>query len=106
MSVSSGVTIAAAWDTQTYLSAAPADANGPRVLSRAFSDADLALVARGITSACDAVDGATDGMVLRPDACRFNPATLRCPAAKDATCLTSDQISALQRAFAGPRTSS
>jgi alpha-beta hydrolase superfamily lysophospholipase len=28
MSVSSGATIAAAWDTQTYLSAAPADANG------------------------------------------------------------------------------
>jgi len=106
MSVSSGATIAAAWDTQTYLSAAPADANGQRVLSRAFSDADLALVARGITSACDAADGATDGMVLRPDACRFNPATLLCPAAKDATCLTSDQISALQRAFAGPRTSS
>ena len=49
MSVSSGATIAAAWDTQTYLSAAPADANGQRVLSRAFSDADLALVARGIT---------------------------------------------------------
>ena len=58
MSVSSGATIAAAWDTQTYLSAAPADANGQRVLSRAFSDADLALVARGITSACDAADGA------------------------------------------------
>ena len=73
MSVSSGATIAAAWDTQTYLSIAPADANGQRVLSRAFSDADLALVARGITAACDAADGATDGMVLRPDACRFDP---------------------------------
>ena len=46
MSVSSGATIAAAWDTQTYFSVAPADANGQRVLSRAFSDADLALVAR------------------------------------------------------------
>ncbi len=45
MSVSSGATIAAAWDTQTYLSAAPVDAQGQRVLSRAFSDADLALVA-------------------------------------------------------------
>ena len=44
MRVSSGATIAAAWDTQTYLSIAPPNAEGQRVLSRAFSDADLALV--------------------------------------------------------------
>ena len=106
MSVSSGATIAAAWDTQTYFSAAPADANGQRVLSRAFSDADLALVARGITAACDAADGAADGMVLRPEACRFDPKTLLCAGAKDTNCLTSDQVAALERAFGGPRTSS
>jgi feruloyl esterase len=106
MSVSSGATIAAAWDTQTYLAAAPVDANGQRVLSRAFSDADLLLVSRSITTACDAADGAADNMVLRPDACRFDPKTLLCAGGKDANCLTSDQVSALQRAFGGPRTSS
>jgi tannase/feruloyl esterase len=106
MSVSSGATIAAAWDTQTYLSAAPVDPNGQRVLSRAFSDADLALIARGITMACDAADGATDGMVLRPDACRFDPKTLQCGGEKDASCLSSDQVAALRRTFGGPRTSS
>ena len=106
MSVSSGATIAAAWDTQTYLSAAPADANGQRVLSRAFSDADLSLVSRGITNACDAADGVADGMVLRPDACRFDPKTLQCRGDKDASCLTPDQVAALERAFGGPRTSS
>jgi hypothetical protein len=76
------------------------------VLSRAFSNADLALVARGITSACDAADGATDDMVLRPDACRFDPNTRLCRGEKDANCLTATQVSALQRAFGGPRTSS
>jgi len=106
MSVSSGATIAAAWDTQTYISVAPVDANGQRVLSRAFSDADLLLIARSITAACDAADGATDGMVLRPDTCRFDPKTLQCGGAKDARCLSSDQVTALQRAFGGPRTSS
>ena len=106
MSVSSGATIAAAWDTQTYLSVAPADANGQRVLSRAFSDADLALVARGVTAACDAADGATDGMVLRPEACRFDPKRLQCAGAKDANCLTSEQVEALERTFGGPRNSS
>jgi catechol 2,3-dioxygenase-like lactoylglutathione lyase family enzyme len=110
MSVSSGATIAAAWDTQTYLSAAPTNTDGQRVLSRAFSDGDLALVARGITAACDAADGAADGMVLRPEACRFDPKTLLCAGAKeagkDASCLTFDQVAALERAFGGPRTSS
>ena len=105
MSVSSGATIAAAWDTQTYLSIAPVNEEGQRVLSRAFSDADLALVARGVTMACDAADGAVDGMVLRPERCRFDPARLRCAAAKEATCLTPEQIAALQKTFDGPRDS-
>jgi feruloyl esterase len=82
---------------------APADEQGQRVLSRAFSDADLALVARGITDACDAADGATDGMVLRPESCRFDPNRLKCAAAKQADCLTAAQVAALQRTFGGPR---
>ena len=86
MSVSSGATIAAAWDTQTYLSIAPANAEGQRVLSQALSDSDLALVARSITTACDTADGAADGMVLRPEACRFDPKRLQCAAAKDSAC--------------------
>jgi feruloyl esterase len=106
MSVSSGATIAAAWDTQTYLSIAPANEQGQRVLTRALSDADLALVARSITEACDAADGASDGMVLRPEACRFDPNRLKCEAAKRPDCLTSDQIAALQKTFGGPRDSS
>ena len=106
MSVSSGATIAAAWDTQTYLFVAPTNTNGQRILSQAFSDADLALVARSITAACDAADGATDGMVLRPEACRFDPKRLQCAGAKDAGCLTSSQATALDRTFAGPRDSS
>ena len=106
MSVSSGATIAAAWDTQTYLSIAPAGADGQRVLSRALSDADLQLVARAITAGCDAADGATDGMVLHPEACRFDPKSLLCAGAKDASCLTGEQAAALERAFGGPRGSS
>jgi feruloyl esterase len=105
MSVSSGATIAAAWDTQTYLSVAPALATGERVLGRAFSDSDLALVARGINTTCDAADGAVDGMVQRPEACRFEPVRLQCAADKQATCLSREQVAALNKAFAGPRDS-
>jgi pimeloyl-ACP methyl ester carboxylesterase len=106
MSVSSGATIAAAWDTQTYLAVAPVNEQGQRVLSRAFSDADLALVARAVITTCDAADGAVDGMVLRPEACRFDPNQLKCEPAKRPDCLTSDQIAALQKTFGGPRDSS
>jgi pimeloyl-ACP methyl ester carboxylesterase len=105
MSVSSGATIAAAWDTITFDAIAPANADGRRILSRAYSAADLDLIARGILSACDADDGVTDGMVQRPDTCRFDPATLRCPGDKNATCLSSAQVDALARAFDGPRDS-
>jgi len=106
MSVSSRATIAAAWDTQTYLSIAPLNADGQRILSQAFSDADLSLVARGVTSACDTADGAMDGMVLHPEACRFDPKRLQCAAAKDPGCLTSAQVAALERTFGGPRDAS
>jgi feruloyl esterase len=106
MRVSSGATIASAWDTQTYLSIAPSNAEGQRVLSRAFSDADLALLSRAILAACDGDDGAMDGMVQRPGACRFTPKMLQCAGGKDATCLSSPQVAALERAFGGPRTSS
>jgi len=106
MRVSSGATMASAWDTQTYLSIAPSNAEGQRVLSRAFSDADLALVSRAIVAACDGDDGARDGMVQRPESCRFTPKTLQCAGEKDATCLSAPQVAALERAFGGPRTAS
>jgi len=105
MSVSSGATIAAAWDTIAYLAVAPVGANGQPILSRAFSNTDLDLVSKAILSSCDATDGATDGMVQRPDTCRFDPAVLRCEAAKTDACLTPAQVGALVRAFDGPHDS-
>lgn len=105
MSVSSGATIAAAWDSILFDAIAPADADGRRILSRAYSPADLDLVARGILATCDAADGVVDGMVQRPDTCRFDPATLRCSGDKTETCLSAAQVDALVRAFDGPRSS-
>jgi hypothetical protein len=105
MSVSSGATIAAAWDTIAFTAAAPPGPDGRPVLSRAFSNADLELVSKAILRACDAVDGAADGMVQRPDQCRFDPAVLRCAGEKTDTCLSAAQVTALTRAFGGPRDS-
>jgi len=106
MSVSSGATIAAVWDTLTYLSIAPADDDGQPVLSQALTPEDLAVVAEGILDACDADDGVVDGMVQRPEACRFEPAALACDEDRSTACLTGEEAEALVEAFAGPSDSS
>jgi hypothetical protein len=105
MRVASGASISAAWESQTYNAIAPQDASGKPILSQAFSNADLALVGKGVLDACDAKDGATDGMVQDAAACQFNPAVLQCTGAKTDACLSAPQVAALQKAFAGPRDS-
>jgi pimeloyl-ACP methyl ester carboxylesterase len=105
MRVSSGATVAAMWNNIEFTRAAPLGADGRPVLSQAFTNADLSLVANAATSACDALDGAADGMINNIKACSFNPAVLQCTGAKTASCLTAPQVTALQRVFAGPRNS-
>ncbi len=102
MRVSKGATIAAAWDTQALAAIAPPGADGKPVLSRAFSDADLALLRKGILDACDAQDGLVDGLVSNPAACRFDPRKLMCEGGKTTDCLTPPQVGALKKMFAGP----
>jgi pimeloyl-ACP methyl ester carboxylesterase len=102
MSVASKATAAAAWDTQQFLKIAPLDAQGRPTLSRAFSNADLNLIATGINQACDGQDGLIDGMVNNVKACRFKPETLQCTESKNTACLSKEQVQALSSAFAGP----
>jgi feruloyl esterase len=104
MRVSKGATIAAAWDTQAFQAIAPRGTDGRPVLSQALTDADLALLRKGILDACDANDGATDGLVSNPAACRFDPRALMCASERDKTpqCLSPMQVGALRKVFAGP----
>jgi feruloyl esterase len=102
MSVATGASISVAWESITYNSIAPTDANGNHILSQAFSNADLTLVANTILQACDAKDGVVDGSINNVTACTFDPAVLQCAGAKDATCLSPDQVNALNKGFGGP----
>lgn len=104
MRVSSGATIAAMWNHIKLTAIAPVE-NGAPILSKAFSNADLTLVANRILQQCDALDGVADGMVNHIQACTFDPAVLHCPGAKDATCLSAQQVGALRSIFDGPRNS-
>ncbi|HEY4066612.1 MAG TPA: tannase/feruloyl esterase family alpha/beta hydrolase [Burkholderiaceae bacterium] len=109
--------IGGAWMSQTFAAIAPnVDANGIPAIANAFTDPDLQLLRTAVLGKCDALDGLTDGIVDNPTACQaaFDPATatnpatqqpLQCAGAKTDACLSAAQITALKRAFGGPKNS-
>ena len=106
--------IAEAWDTQTFAALAAKEGfkrgSGLPDITMAYSDADLGLVAAAVAKACDAADGAVDGMVQSLSQCttaRVTPelAARTCTAAKNAACLSREQVEALVRSLGGPRDS-
>ncbi len=105
MRVSKGATVAAAWDTQAFQSIAPKNAQGQGILSQALTDGDLGIIRKGILDACDAQDGAADGIVAHPAACQFDPKSLKCAGDKTDACLAAPQADALQKIFSGAQTS-
>lgn len=68
MRVSSGATVAAMWNTIQFNAIAPQDASGNRILSRAFSNNDLKLVANAVNAICDAADGVVDDLAQNVNA--------------------------------------
>jgi len=66
-------------------------------------DDKLALLHQAVLAACDAQDGVEDGLVSDPQACRFDPATLRCRPAQTAGCLTPAQVDTARLIYRGPR---
>jgi hypothetical protein len=91
------------WDAQAFARAARATTPfGNPDLASSFTNAELAAVGAAIVAACDARDGVEDGMVLNPQACEFDPATLG-PGGSGV--LSQAQVSALSQTMAGPRNS-
>jgi feruloyl esterase len=55
-----------------------------------------------VLQACDAKDGAADGVLENPLACRFDPKVLACaPGADPSSCLTAAQVDAVAKIYAG-----
>jgi feruloyl esterase len=71
----------------------------------AMSPAKVATLGNAVLGACDALDGIADGVVSNPQACSFDPATLRCPGGGDAgdACLSDPQL-AVVRSWTEPAT--
>jgi feruloyl esterase len=98
--------VAQAWDSQAFgLAATELDAAGQPYLPTSFSNDDLALVGKAVLAECDLADGLADGIVSDARACRFDPKTLLCRSDAAKACLSSAQVMALERVFAGARDS-
>ncbi|WP_342128511.1 tannase/feruloyl esterase family alpha/beta hydrolase [Hydrogenophaga sp. OTU3427] len=78
-------------------------------LATAVTDTERQLLANRVVAKCDALDGATDGMVQDVAACQasFKLAddVPTCSGARDGSCLSSAQKSVLSQIFSGPTTS-
>ncbi len=62
----------------------------------------LTVLHNAVLAACDAGDGATDGVLENPLACTFDPQVLTCRAGGDpASCLTPAQVAAVSKIYAG-----
>ena len=66
-----------------------------------FTPEDLALAKSSALAACDADDGLKDGLINDPRQCRWDPATIQCPGAKNASCLAPGQVTALKTIYEG-----
>jgi feruloyl esterase len=66
--------------------------------------ATMANVTKAILNQCGQPQEVTDGFLLNPQACTFDPAKLQCaPGQSDATCLTPAQIDTVKTVYGGLR---
>ena len=90
---------------QTYASLA----TDPADIGTGFTAAERTLVSNAVLAKCDALDGSADGLVQNQAACQlaFNLQNdvPTCTGARDGTCLTTAQKSAIAQLFAGAKTS-
>ena len=103
--------VAEAWNEQALAPLATRlSTNNQPYLPDTFSDADLALAGNAILAACDSLDSLIDGIVDNYSACTDEVVypkldAIQCTGAKAATCLSSDQVTALKQIYAGPENS-
>jgi hypothetical protein len=72
-----------------------------RAPGAALSMPKMAAVHRAVVAQCDKLDGVADGIVGRPDACTFDPATIQCAAQDGDSCLTAPQVQTVRALYDG-----
>jgi hypothetical protein len=80
-------------------------ATNPSDLSTAFTAAERATVSAAVLAKCDALDGATDGLIQDTTACQaafdFSRDVPTCSGARDGSCLSAAQKAAIAPIFSG-----
>jgi len=61
----------------------------------------LPLINKAAIAACDANDGAKDGLITDPRKCNFDPGTLLCKGADAPDCLTAAQVDSVKKVYGG-----
>ena len=93
----------AQWIPVAYNQAAPKDASGKPQIDKFLTDADRKLFMDALMKQCDAKDGVADGMISDPLGCNFDPAVIACKPGQTDACIVPEKISAIKKAFAGPK---
>jgi hypothetical protein len=70
--------------------------------NKLFTRKDLTLLHNAALALCDLDDGVKDGIIGNPLGCRFRPETLLCKSGETSGCLSSAQIDAAKKIYAGP----
>lgn len=65
----------------------------------------LVVLQNAVLAKCDVLDGAKDGLIQNPRACRFDPAAVQCKDADSPGCLTAAQVESARKIY-GPVTDS
>lgn len=74
------------------------DADGKALLG----SAELRLLTDAAVAKCDLDDGVKDNVIGDPLHCSFDPSQLKCRVGQTSGCLTSIQVSAVKKVYAGP----
>lgn len=79
-----------------------AQANRAAADANVIDDATVDLIHDSVLASCDALDGAVDGVVGDPLACRWTPSDLACSPGRPNACLTPAQVRSLTQLYAPP----
>ena len=93
------------WIPVAYNQATPRDASGKPLTDRLLTDGERKLFMDALMNRCDAKDGVADGMIFDPMGCDFDPPVLACKKGHLEGCIAPEKLSAIKKAFAGPRNS-
>ena len=100
--------VAEAWDIQAFASLIPGENPSPGKLPATFTNEQFARVRNAVLAACDADDGARDGITANWAACewsRVEPQLQKEVCTTSADCLSAEQVKVIGRVYSGAKDS-